>query len=250
MWEIDLSGATALVTGASRGIGRAIALGLARAGAAVAAVARSADSLNELCQEIGKAGMSCSALVADLDHVDSIQRVADAGWEWRDGVDILVNAAGLILRHDPPEVSPVEFDRVMALNVRAPFLLSQDIGWRMRERGHGCIINIASIAGEEVTGAPLHYQASKAALIHLTRGFASRLAPQVRVNAVGPGYIRTTLSEEWLNDEVNSRYVEDRVVAGRIGVPDDVVGAVVFLASPAASYINGQHLRIDGGWGI
>ena len=250
MWEIDLSGSTALVTGASRGIGRAITLGLAQAGADVFAVARSEDLLSELCEEIGKTGRSCCSVVADLSNVDSIQRVADAGWEWRDGLDLVVNAAGMIIRRDLPEVSSEEFDQVMALNVRAPFLLSQEVGWRMRERGKGCIINIASVAGEEVTSAPLHYQASKAALIHLTRGFASRLAPQVRVNAIGPGYIATTLNQSWLSDEDNSRYVEDRTASGRIGVPDDVVGAVVFLASPAASYINGQHLRIDGGWGI
>ncbi len=250
MWEIDLSGSTALVTGASRGIGRAITLGLAQAGADVFAVARSEDLLSELCEEIGKTGRSCCSVVADLSDVDSIQRVADAGWEWRDGLDLVVNAAGMIIRRDLPEVSSEEFDQVMALNVRAPFLLSQEVGWRMRDRGSGCIINIASVAGEEVTSAPLHYQASKAALIHLTRGFASRLAPQVRVNAIGPGYIATSLNQRWLSDEDNSRYVEDRTASGRIGVPADVVGAVVFLASPAASYINGQHLRIDGGWGI
>lgn len=250
MWEIDLSGATALVTGASRGIGRAIALGLARAGADVVGVARSGEALAELCTEIGEAGSSCSPVVADLASIDSITKVADAGWGWKGGVDILVNAAGVIVRRDPPEASSDDFDRVMAVNVRAPFLLTQEIGWRMRKRGSGCIVNVASVAGEEVTGAPLIYQASKAALIHLTRGFAARLAPHVRVNAVGPGYIRTSLNEEWLSDDGNARYVEERTASGRVGVPDDVVGAVLFLVSPAASYVNGQHLRIDGGWGI
>ena len=250
MWEIDLSGATALVTGASRGIGRAIAVGLAHAGADVVGVARSASALDQLCDEIDQAGRACSTLVADLESADDVQKVADAGWGWRDGIDILVNAAGILIRRDLPEVRPEDFDQMMAVNVRAPFLLTQDLGWRMHQRRGGCIINVASIAGEEVTGSPLHYQASKAALIHLTRGFASRLSPWVRVNAVGPGYIRTSLNEEWLADRNNLQYVEERTASSRVGVPQDVVGAVLFLASPSSSYINGQHLRIDGGWGI
>ena len=250
MWEIDLTGSTALVTGASRGIGRAIAVGLARAGADVVGLARSEGPLAELSDEIQEAGRSCLPLAGDLGLGDAIPRLAEDAWSWKGGIDILVNAAGTVIRRDPPDVTVEDFDLLMAVNVRAPFLMSQEMGWRMREAGSGSIVNIASVAGEEVTLAPLSYQAGKAALIQMTRGFASRLAPEVRVNAVGPGYIRTTLNVEWLSDEKNQRYVEGRTASRRIGTPDDVVGAVVFLASPAASYVNGQHLRVDGGWGI
>lgn len=250
MWEIDLSGTTALVTGASRGIGRAIALGLAGAGADVIAVARSEDDLRRCCQDIRDLGPASLALEADLAVAATVSALADEAWGWHDGIDVLVNAAGMIIRRDPPEATAEDFDRVMAVNVRAPFLLTQEIGWRMRGRGSGSVVNVASLAGEAVTGASLAYQASKAALIQLTRGFASRFSPHVRVNAVGPGYIRTSLNEEWLSEASNVRYVEEHTASRRVGVPEDVVGAVVFLASPAASYINGQHLRVDGGWGI
>lgn len=250
MWGIDLSGATALVTGASRGIGRAIAVGLAQAGADVAAAARSEAELVSLGDEIRSMGPASLPLVADLADPASVAEVADRAWEWQDGLDVLVNGAGVIVRRDPPEVTVEDFDHVIGVNLRSPFLLTQEVGWRMRRRGGGSIVNVASAAGEAVTGASLIYQASKAGLIHLTRGFASRLAPQVRVNAVGPGYIRTSLNEEWLSDGGNARYVEESCASARVGTPDDVVGAVVFLASPAASYINGQHLRIDGGWGL
>jgi NAD(P)-dependent dehydrogenase (short-subunit alcohol dehydrogenase family) len=250
VWGIDLSGSTALVTGASRGIGRAIALGLAQAGAGIAGVARSEDDLRSLCREVDKADATCMPIVADLANVDSIERIVNEAWEWQSSVDILVNAAGLIIRRDVPELTAEDFDRTMNVNVRASLLLAQTIGWRMRERRTGSIVNITSVAGEEVTGAPLTYQASKAALIQLTRGLASRLSPHVRVNAVGPGYIRTPLNEDWLSNEDNLSYVESRTASARVGAPQDVVGAVVFLASPAASYVNGQHLRVDGGWGI
>lgn len=250
MWEIDLTGSTCLVTGATRGIGRAIAVGLAKAGADVVGVARSEGHLAELSDEVAGLGRSCLALAGDLGDGAAIPELAEQAWSWKGGIDILVNAAGMVIRRDTPDVTVEDFDLTMAVNVRAPFLLSQELGWRMRHAGSGTIVNVASVAGEEVTMAPLHYQAGKAALIQMTRGFASRLAPEVRVNAVGPGYIRTTLNAEWLSDEGNRRYVEERTASGRVGTPDDVVGAVVFLSSSAASYVNGQHLRVDGGWGI
>ena len=105
------------------------------------------------------------------------------------------------------------------------------------------------VAGETVTGAAVTYQASKAALIQLTRALAVRWAPTVRVNAIGPGYIRTSLNAEWLEDEANLGYVLDHTPLGRVGVPDDVVGVAVFLSSPAAAYITAQHVKVDGGWG-
>jgi NAD(P)-dependent dehydrogenase (short-subunit alcohol dehydrogenase family) len=247
-WAIDLSGRVALVTGASRGIGRAIAVGLARAGADVAGVSRSADALAAVARDVEREGAAFLPVEADVSDVAAIGRAVGDVWSWRDAIDILVNAAGRIVRVEPPDVTPEQFDEVFDTNVRGTFFTSQAVGARMLEAGGGSIVNVASIAGEVVTGAAVTYQASKAAIIQMTRALAVRWAPTVRVNAVGPGYIRTSLNEAWLEVEENLRYVHDHTPLRRVGVPEDVVGAVVFLASPAAAYITAQHLKVDGGW--
>jgi NAD(P)-dependent dehydrogenase (short-subunit alcohol dehydrogenase family) len=248
VWEIDLGGQVALVTGASRGIGRAVALGLARAGADVVGVARTREALDALGDEVRGLGRDFLPVVADLAEVPAVARAAGTAWAWKGRVHVLVNAAGVIVRKEPPDLSPEEFDLVLATNLRAAYFLSQEVGLRMRTAGGGAIVHVASLAAQVVTGAPTVYQASKAALVQMTRALAVRWAPEVRVNAVGPGYIRTDLNAAWLGREENRRWVEERTPLGRVGVPEDVVGAVVFLASPAASYITGQHLLVDGGW--
>ncbi|HZP90863.1 MAG TPA: glucose 1-dehydrogenase [Actinomycetota bacterium] len=244
----DLSGATALVTGASRGIGRAIALGLAAAGADVAGLARTEPALLELGEQIETLGRGFLAVPADVSDPGATQTAVDRIWAWRGRIDVLVNAAGVIVRRDPPGVTPDEFDAVFGTNVRGTFFLTQAVGARMLEAGGGSIVNVASLAGEVVTGAAVTYQASKAAVIQMTRALAVRWAPGVRVNAVGPGYIRTSLNSAWLEDPENLRYVTERTPLGRVGTPEDVVGAVVFFASPASAFVTGQHLLVDGGW--
>jgi NAD(P)-dependent dehydrogenase (short-subunit alcohol dehydrogenase family) len=246
--QLDLEGATALVTGASRGIGRAVAVALAEAGCEVVGLARGRADLEALGQEVAAAGRAFRPLVADLAAVERLPEVAAAAWDWRGGIDVLVNVAGVIVRTEPPEVSPEAWDRTFAVNVRGPFFLTQELGARMLAGRGGSVVNVASLAGEVVTRAAVPYQASKAALIQLTRALAVRWAPTVRVNAVGPGYVRTSLNAAWLDDPGNRAYVEQRTPLGRVGQVEDVAGAVVFLASPAAAYITGQHLRIDGGW--
>lgn len=248
MWHVDLVGRTAMVTGASRGIGRAIAVGLAEAGADVVGVSRSEVALRELGEEIGAQGRAFLPVPADVADVGPIEGAVDRAWSWRGGIEILVNAAGVIVRNDPPGVTPEEFDTVFGTNVRGTFFLTQAVGERMLAADGGSIVMVASLAGEVVTGAAVTYQASKAALIQLTRALAVRWAPKVRVNAVGPGYIRTSLNTAWLDVEENLAYVRGHTPLDRVGTPDDVVGAVVFLSSPDASFITAQHLKIDGGW--
>lgn len=240
----------AVVTGASRGIGRAIALALAGDGYDIIAVGRNRSDLLSLQTHIERQGRRLMAISADLALPESPNAVADQAYAWRGAVSILVNAAGLLIRKAEADIDVTDWDRTLALNARAPFFLTQNLGTRMRDAGGGVVINVASIAGEIVTGAPAPYQASKAALIQLTRFFANRLAPQVRVNAIGPGYVRTELSGNWLADPANTRWAESHTPLGRIAVPDDIAGAVAFLASERAAYITGQHLLIDGGWSV
>jgi NAD(P)-dependent dehydrogenase (short-subunit alcohol dehydrogenase family) len=246
----DLSGKRALVSGASRGIGRAIAVGLAEAGCDVVGIARSGDALAQLGTEIEGMGRAFEAIELDLARVDDIDAAADRAWQWRDGLDILVNVAGGVIRTGPLEVTPAEWDEVFALNVRGTFFLTQSVGRRMLEAGDGSIVTATSLAGETVTRAPVSYQATKAALIQLTRALAVAWAPHVRVNAVAPGYVRTDLNTAWLDVEENLQYVHDMTPLGRVGHPDDIVGAVIYLASPAAAYVTGQNLLVDGGWSL
>jgi NAD(P)-dependent dehydrogenase (short-subunit alcohol dehydrogenase family) len=239
-----------LVTGASRGIGREVASHFARAGSHVIGVARSSQALSDAASDISALGVEFFPLVADLTDDDAIPRIVARAWSWRGRVDVLVNAAGIMKRSGIAEISPRDWDEVFGVNVRAAFFLTQAVGGRMLAAGGGAVVSVASLAAEVVTGAPVHYSAAKAALVQMTRVLAVRWAPTVRVNAVGPAYIRTELTASWLDDASNLQWVLDRTPAGRIGEVSDVASAVVFLASPDASYITGQHLLVDGGWSV
>jgi NAD(P)-dependent dehydrogenase (short-subunit alcohol dehydrogenase family) len=246
---IDLAGSTAVVTGGSRGIGKEIALTLAQAGADVVAIARSEDGLRALGEEVTGTGRRFLALPTDLASADAILDVAERVLGEVGTPDVLVNAAATIIRVDPPHVDAAQFDTVFALNVRAPLLLSQAIGSSMLAGQGGTIVNISSLAAEVVTKASVVYQASKAAVVQMTRALAMRWGPTVRVNAVGPGYVETDLNRDWLSSEENLAYVIDHTALHRLGTARDVANVVAFLASPLSSYITGQHIVVDGGWG-
>jgi 2-deoxy-D-gluconate 3-dehydrogenase len=243
-----LEGRRALVTGASRGIGKSIALDLAAAGCDVVGVARSPDALAAVGSEVESLGRRFLPVELDVASAGDIPAAIDRAWDWRGGIDVLVNVAGLIVRSAPLEVTPAEWDLTFSVNVRGTYFVTQEVGGRMLANGGGSIVTVTSLAGERVTRASVSYQASKAALIQVTRALAVHWAPTVRVNAVAPGYVRTDLNAAWLADEENGGYVLGKTPLGRVGLPEDVAGAVRFLASPASSYVTGQNLRVDGGW--
>lgn len=247
----DLGGSVAVVTGASGGIGPAIVRALAASGVDVVGIGRRQDRLESLGEEVTRGGgVGFKAVVGDLIDPDAGGRLAAEAWGWQDRVDILVNAAGVIHRSSVEEATPAEWDATFAVNVRGTFQVTQQIGARMLAGDGGSVVNITSLAGEVVTGAPVTYAASKAAMIQITRYLASGWAPRVRVNAVAPGYVRTELNEAWLSQEENHAYVVSQTPMGRVAVPEDVVGAVLFLVSPAAAYVTGHNLRVDGGWSV
>lgn len=251
MTRFDLSGKTAIVTGAGRGIGRALAIGLAEAGAQVAVVARSAADLQETVSEIEKAGGKAHAIVADLTASDAAQQVVDKTLETLGGLHILVNNAGMNIRKKAHEVAEEDWDRVVDLNLKATFRLSQAAGAIMCEQKYGRIINIASVAGLVALRTGVAYGASKAGVIQMTRVLALEWSRYgVNVNAIAPWYFKTPLTEGLLRDEAFLQEVLQRTPSGRIGELEDLVGPAIFLASDAAAYISGQTIAVDGGMSI
>ncbi|MCF3649216.1 2-dehydro-3-deoxy-D-gluconate 5-dehydrogenase KduD [Synoicihabitans lomoniglobus] len=246
--QFDLSGQVAVVTGASRGIGAALAVGLAEAGADVALLARSeCDAASaaiaavgrrriQVKVDIGKPGV-CAAALAQVE--------TDLG-----PPTILVNNAGIIRRADFEDYSRQDWDDVMAVNLDGVFDLSQAFARSCLHAGRkGRIINIASMLSFQGGVRVAAYTASKSALLGLTRALANELAPQgINVNAIAPGYIATDNTAPLRADEARNASILDRIPAGRWGDPTDLVGAAVFLASPAAAYVHGTVLAVDGGW--
>lgn len=244
----DLSGKVAIVTGGGKGIGKAIALGLGRCGAQVVVAARTASEIEATADEIRYAGGKSIARVTDLTQTDQISGLAADAKAAFGGIHILVNNAARSFLRPLLDLREDGFDKIFATNVRAPFLLSRACAQEMAASGGGRIINITSVAAER--GGPMMgvYHASKAALKMLTMCMAIEWAPMnVNVNAVGPGMTRTHFSQPiWANPEIERQLVS-RIPLARLAEPQDIVGAVLFLCSEAASFVTGQTIYVDGG---
>jgi len=249
-YTIDLSGKTALVTGARRGLGEAMAVALAEAGANVIGVSASQEEAgSDVQQLVERAGQSFIGRECDISNRESVYELLARLTEERHQVDILVNNAGTILRHPAADHSDQDWDDVIEVNLNAPFILARELGRQMLERQSGKIIFTASLLSFQGGIMVPGYTASKSAIAGLTRALANEWASHgVNVNAIAPGYMNTDNTEALRSDPIRSRTILERIPAGRWGKAEDVAGAVVFLASSSADYIHGTVLTVDGGW--
>ena len=248
--SFNLSGKTALVTGCNKGIGKAMAIGLAEAGADIIGVSASLElSGSDIEKKVQASGRSFKPYSADLSNREALHAFLIKVNEENPVIDILVNNAGMILRKPAAEHPDEYWDKVLSLNLDAPFIIAREIGKKMTERGSGKIIFTCSLlsfqGGINVPG----YAASKGALSSLIKALANEWAIKgVNVNGIAPGYIATDNTEALRNDPERNASILSRIPAGRWGEPEDFKGPVVFLASEAANYVNGTILTVDGGW--
>lgn len=247
--RFDLQGKYALVSGASRGMGRAIALGLAQAGAAVAVAARNLDTLEPVAAEIRALGATALALPLDVSQPDQIPEAVARVERELGPIDILFNVAGTNVRRPITEIAEAEFDQVMDVNIKGAYFLSREVGKGMIARGRGKVINIASVTSAIGLAKVTAYACSKGALAQLTRGLAVEWGPHhIQVNAIAPGFILTDFNRKLWENPAMLDWAVGGTPAGRLGQPEDVVGAAIFLSSPASDFISGQVLFVDGGY--
>ena len=247
--KFGLTGRIALVTGSSRGLGHAMALALARAGADVMVNGRDEASLAPVVAEIAGGGGKAIGLAADLGDRVQVESLIERAIAWQGRLDILVNNAGIIRRAPAAEHSDADWDEVRRVNLDGLFVACRSAGRHMLARGSGKIINLASLltffGGIMVPG----YAASKGAVGQLTKALSNEWAARnVQVNAIAPGYMRTDNTAALQANPVRAKEILDRIPAGRWGEPGDLEGAVVFLASRASDYLSGHILTVDGGW--
>ena len=246
--QFKLDGKVAIITGAARGLGQGMAVGLAEAGADIALV--DILDMSESKKKIEALGRKCVAISADLSKKESVGAIVSATVEEMGGVDILFNNAGIIRRSPITEFSEKDWDDVMNINIRTLFFLSQAVGKQMIEQGRGGkIVNTASMLSFQGGIFVPSYTASKSAVMGLTRLLANELgAHNINVNAIAPGYMATDNTKALREDKDRNKAILDRIPAGRWGTPEDLQGAAVFLASAAADYMQGYTIAVDGGW--
>jgi 2-deoxy-D-gluconate 3-dehydrogenase len=243
-----LTGKNALVTGSSRGMGAAIALALAEAGANVA-VHASQSSPSDVVARIEATGVRSASFTADLRNPDLASMLIEQTISAFGSIDILVNNAGITRRAPAVDFSSSDWDEVLAADLTSVFRACQAAGRKMVAQGSGKIINIASLLSFQGGITVPAYAAAKGGVAQLTKALANEWAAKgVQVNAIAPGYIATDLTEALANDPTRNRQILERIPAGRWGTPQDVAGTAVFLASAASDYVNGHVLVVDGGW--
>ena len=247
--NFELHGKTALVTGASRGIGQALAVGLAQSGATVICASSRKGGCDDTLAKIEELGLNAYALSADLSDADATRALADEALTITGSIDILVNNGGTIFRAPATEFPLEQWQKVMQVNIDSAFILSQAIGKAMVKHGRGKIINIASMLSYSGGITVPAYTASKHAIAGLTKALANEWGQHnIQVNAIAPGYIRTDNTQALQDDIERSNEILKRIPANRWGEAEDLQGAAVFLASDASAYVNGHILAVDGGF--
>jgi 2-deoxy-D-gluconate 3-dehydrogenase len=246
--KFDLSGKTALVTGANRGIGQSYALALAEAGADIISVSYEKDS-TETEKIIKTTGKNFSSYVSDFSDRSSLYEFINQVKKDFPSIDILINNAGTILRNPITEHSDEYWDKVIEVNLTSQFILTREIGKGMLERGYGKVVFIASLLSFQGGILVPGYAASKGGIKQITMSFANEWASKgVNVNAIAPGYIATDNTKALREDMVRNKSILDRIPQARWGKPEDLMGTVVFLSSAASDYLNGTVITVDGGW--
>jgi NAD(P)-dependent dehydrogenase (short-subunit alcohol dehydrogenase family) len=246
--NFDLTGKTAIVTGASRGLGQTFGRALARAGADLAVTSRTLDSLRPFCDEITALGRRITPLELDLRDHDSIQRTVAAAIDALGHVDILVNNAGCNIRKPAVDVTWDDWNTILDTNLRGTFFVAQAVARHMIPRRYGRIINIGSVTSVNGYAGLAPYGASRGGVKQMTQSLADDWGPHgVTVNCLAPGWFKTAQNAVLYDNEEWVAYLSDRIPLKRPGKPDDLEGAVVFLASDASEYVTGQTLLVDGG---
>jgi len=246
---MDLKNKVAIVTGSRRGIGKEIALALAKAGANVVVSDINLDDCNKVVEEIKAIGKKGLAVKADVSNPEDVSQMINLTTEKFGKVDILVNNAGIYMQKSLTDLTEQDFDRVLDINLKGVFLCSKAAVPEMIKQGKGKIINITSIAGQVGFANSSAYCASKGAIINMTRELALELAQyKINVNAIGPGVIETDMTKELLKDKATRETLLANIPLSRIGKPEDIANAALFLASDNSDYITGITLFVDGGW--
>jgi 7-alpha-hydroxysteroid dehydrogenase len=242
-----LDGKVALVTGAGRGIGRASAIGLAEAGADVVVTARTAEQVEEVAEQIRSLGRRAEAVPFDVMEIDRLGELVEVACDRLGGIDLLVNNAGGSAPKAFLDTSVRSFEKAFTFNVTTAFELTRVAVPAMLERGAGSVVNISSAAGRLPNRGFVAYGVAKAALSHLTRQLATDLSPRIRVNGIAVGSVETSALETVLTDDSIRELMESSTPLKRLGQPEDIAAAVVYLCSPAGSYLTGKLLEVDGG---
>jgi gluconate 5-dehydrogenase len=244
----DLTGKTALVTGSTRGLGRAMAEGLARAGAAIVVNGTNAARVAEAVAELRKSGFTADGVAFDVTDEDAIVAAFEAFDKAGTKIDILVNNAGIQFRKPMVELATADWRRVVETNLTSAFVIGREAAKRMIARGAGKIVNIGSLTSELARATIAPYTVAKGGIKMLTRAMAAEWAVHgIQANAIGPGYMLTEMNKALIENPEFDAWVKGRTPAKRWGKPDELIGAAVFLAAPASDYINGQIIYVDGG---